>query len=70
MALTSFLKHLRVLEGAGVIVTQKAGRVRMVRLNPDRMAQAADWFRDRRALWDGRRDQPGRLLAQTPETPS
>ena len=70
MALTSFLKHLRVLEDAGIVATQKAGRVRMVQLNPDRMAQAADWFRDRRALWDGRLDQLGRLLAQTPETPS
>jgi DNA-binding transcriptional ArsR family regulator len=67
MALTSFLKHLRVLEAAGVVATEKAGRVRMVRLNPKRMAEAADWFRDRRALWDGRLDRLGELLAQPPE---
>ena len=73
MALTSFLKHLRVLEAAGVVATQKAGRVRMVRLNPARMVEAADWFRDRRALWDGRLDRLDRLgsvLAQPPETPT
>jgi DNA-binding transcriptional ArsR family regulator len=69
MALTSFLKHLRVLEGAGVIATQKTGRVRMVRLNPDRMAQAAEWFRDRRGLWEGRLDNLGDLLATRPATP-
>jgi DNA-binding transcriptional ArsR family regulator len=70
MALTSFLKHLRVLESAGVISTQKAGRVRMVRLNPARMSQAAEWFRDRHALWDGRLDRLGELLAQPPESPT
>ena len=67
MALTSFLKHLRVLEAAGVVATQKAGRVRMVRLNPDRMAQASDWFRDRKAFWDGRLDRLGQLMDK--ETP-
>ena len=70
MALTSFLKHLRVLEAAGVIATEKAGRVRMVRLNPARMVQAADWFRDRRGMWDGRLDRLGQLMAQTRETPT
>ena len=70
MALTSFLKHLRVLEAAGVVATQKAGRVRMVRLNPVRMVEAADWFGDRRALWDGRLDRLGSVLAQPPETPT
>jgi DNA-binding transcriptional ArsR family regulator len=67
MALTSFLKHLRVLEAAGVIATQKSGRVRMVRLNPDRMAQAAVWFRDRCCLWEGRLDRLGKLLENPAE---
>ena len=43
------------------------GRVRMVRLNPARMAQAADWFRDRATLWDGRLDRLGQLMDK--ETP-
>jgi len=64
LAVTFFLKYLRVLEAAGVVVTEKAGRVRMVRLNPERMAQAADWFRDRRAFWDGRLDRLARLPDQ------
>ena len=67
MALTSFLKHLRVLEAAGVVVTEKPGRVRMVRLNPGRMGQAADWFRDRASLWEGRLDRLGQLMDK--ETP-
>lgn len=64
MALTSFLKHLRVLEEAGVIESEKTGRVRMVRLNPPRLGQAADWFRDRAGLWQGRLDRLGSLLNQ------
>jgi len=65
LAVTSFLRQLRVLEAAGVAGTEKAGRVRMVRLNPKRMAQAADWFRDRRAFWDGRLDRLARLPDQS-----
>lgn len=64
LAVTFFLKHLRVLEAADVAVTKKAGRLRTVRLNPERMAQAADWFRDRRAFWDGRLDRLARLPDQ------
>lgn len=43
------------------------GRVRMVRLNPARMGQAADRFRDRASLWDGRLDRLGQLVNK--ETP-
>jgi DNA-binding transcriptional ArsR family regulator len=63
MALPSFLKHVRVLEDAGLVATEKSGRVRRVRLNRARLAQAADWFRDRAALWEGRMDRLGALLA-------
>lgn len=69
MALTSFLKHLRVLEQAGVVATEKTGRVRMVRLVPARLSQASDWFGDRKGLWEGRMDRLESLLSQ-PEAPA
>jgi DNA-binding transcriptional ArsR family regulator len=54
MALPSFMKHIAVLEAAGLVTTQKAGRQRFVRLNGARLKAAHDWFADRRALWSGR----------------
>lgn len=65
MALPSFLKHIKVLQGAGLVVTAKDGRVRTVTLNPDRIADAAAWFRDRRALWGGRMDRLEAFLGNT-----
>lgn len=38
MSLPGFLKHVRVLETAGLVTTRKEGRVRTCRLNADRLA--------------------------------
>ena len=48
MALPAFLKHLRVLEAAGAIATEKHGRTRICRLRPDGFGQAEDWLAQRR----------------------
>lgn len=57
IGLPTFLKHLKVLEGAGLIVSDKAGRVRTCRLQPGRLAGAETWLNEQRALWDGRADR-------------
>ena len=44
MALPSFAQHLRVLEDAGLIVTEKRGRSRWCRLAQWRINEAADWL--------------------------
>jgi DNA-binding transcriptional ArsR family regulator len=62
MALPSFLKHIRVLEAADLVVTRKVGRVRKVAIAPNKLAQAGKWFLDRRALWDRRLDRLARYL--------
>lgn len=67
MALPSFLKHLKVLEEAGAVSSEKQGRVRMVRLNQTRLDEAARWFLDRRRYWDGRLDRLESLLSQPDE---
>jgi DNA-binding transcriptional ArsR family regulator len=54
MALPSFMKHIVILEAAGLVTTEKAGRQRFVRLNAARLKAAHDWFADRRALWTRR----------------
>ena len=51
MAMPSFLQHLSVLEDAGLIVTEKVGRVRLCRVPPGATAAAEDWLsRQRRRL--------------------
>lgn len=50
MALTSFMKHLRVLEAAGWITTSKTGRVRTCTLVVDRFADVGAWIYGYRAL--------------------
>lgn len=57
MALPSFMEHLKVLEASGLVVTEKVGRVRTVRLVPKQLKRAADWLETQRAMWEQRLDQ-------------
>jgi DNA-binding transcriptional ArsR family regulator len=57
MALPSFLEHLKVLEGCGLVTSTKTGRVRTYRLAPDRLRQAEDWLSHQRQIWERRLDQ-------------
>ena len=57
MALPSFLQHLRVLESHGLVQSQKVGRVRTVRIVPERLAPAARWLREQKRVWETRLDQ-------------
>src|SRR5919106_4764947 len=43
MALPSFVQHLRVLEGCGLVRSRKTGRVRTYRLAPQRFRLAGGW---------------------------
>lgn len=64
MAGPSFLKHLRVLEGAGLITSRKAGRVRTVELAPGAMRSVEDWVRAHRKTWENRLDALGTFLEE------
>ncbi len=56
MALPTFLRHIRVLEDVGLVISEKRGRVRTCRLNPDRLAAAETCIGDIRTLWTRRLD--------------
>jgi DNA-binding transcriptional ArsR family regulator len=58
----SFLKHLRVLECAGLIRTHKKGRIRTARLEPDALQWVEDWVARRRGEWERRLDDLGDFL--------
>jgi DNA-binding transcriptional ArsR family regulator len=56
MTLTGMKKHVGVLEQAGLVVTQKVGRVRTCRLGRRGLEDAAGWIEQHRQLWDARFD--------------
>lgn len=56
MTLQAVRKHLSVLEGAGVVKSEKRGRVRTCRLDPEPLEVAMAWLADRKALWSARLD--------------
>ncbi|OWU84813.1 ArsR family transcriptional regulator [Oceanicola sp. 22II-s10i] len=62
MALPSFMGHLRKLEAAGLIETEKTGRVRSCTLNPAAFTPAFDWLEEQRAMWSGRLDRLDALV--------
>jgi DNA-binding transcriptional ArsR family regulator len=57
MTLTGMKKHVRVLERAGLVTTQKVGRVRTCRLGPRRLDEEAAWIDRFRQLWVARFDE-------------
>lgn len=57
------LQHLRVLESAGLVRSEKTGRVRTCRIEPTALLQAERWITDRRATWESRLDRLGTYLA-------
>lgn len=57
MALPSFMKHLRLLEACGLIVSEKAGRIRTCRLVPERLGAVSDWLAEQHRIWEGRTDR-------------
>ena len=57
MALPTFMAHLGKLERAGLIRTEKAGRVRRVALVPGAFAPATSWLEEQRRLWEARLDR-------------
>lgn len=57
MALPSLMQHLQMLEGCGLIRTEKVGRVRTCRLEPHAMDAATEWIARQRAVWEARFDR-------------
>lgn len=57
MALPSFMQHLKVLEGSGLVRSEKRGRVRTYSLAPERLRQVESWTERTRTLWEERLDR-------------
>lgn len=57
MALPSLLKHVRVLERSGLVSSEKRGRVRTCRIEPDALQATEAWLRRHISAWEERLDR-------------
>jgi DNA-binding transcriptional ArsR family regulator len=64
MTLTGMKKHVGVLEKAGLVTTQKVGRVRTCRLGPRRLEEETAWLESYRRRWDERFDELDRVVEE------
>src|ERR1700677_4729604 len=64
MTLTGMKKHVCVLERAGLVTTEKVGRVRTCRLGLRRLEQEAAWIESYRQLWAARFDELDRVVEE------
>jgi DNA-binding transcriptional ArsR family regulator len=62
MSLTGMKKHVRVLEEAELVTTEKVGRARRCSLGPQRLEDAQTWIDDYRTMLDDRLDRLGELV--------
>jgi DNA-binding transcriptional ArsR family regulator len=67
ITLAAVIQHLQILEESGLIHTEKVGRVRTCRVEPEGLSAAEQWIADRRTLWEQRLDRLGELLAEEEE---
>ena len=64
MTLTGMKKHVGVLEQAGLVTTEKVGRVRTCKLGLRRLEEEAAWIEKYRQLWDARFDALDRVVEE------
>jgi DNA-binding transcriptional ArsR family regulator len=64
MTLTGMRKHVRVLEHAGLVTTQKVGRVRTCMLGSRRLEEERGWMEGYRELWDARFEELDKVVEE------
>ena len=64
MTLTGMKKHVGVLEQAGLVTTEKVGRVRTCRLGMRRLEEEAAWIESYRQLWAARFDELDKIVEE------
>ncbi|MGH9423032.1 MAG: ArsR/SmtB family transcription factor [Thermoanaerobaculia bacterium] len=64
MTLTGMKKHVGALEQAGLVTTEKVGRVRTCKLGPRRLAEETAWIERYCQLWDARFDELDKVVEE------
>jgi DNA-binding transcriptional ArsR family regulator len=65
MSLPAAMLHLKVLEESGLVKSQKVGRVRTCRIEPQMLSQAERWVAERRQMWERNLDRLGAYLDES-----
>ena len=68
MTLTGMKKHVQILEDAGLVKTEKVGRVRVCSLGPRRLDDETAWIEHYRQMLEARLDRLGEFLERTKGT--
>jgi DNA-binding transcriptional ArsR family regulator len=64
MTLTGMKKHVGVLEHAGLVTTEKIGRVRTCKIGPRRLEEEMAWIEKYRQLWAARFDELDKVVEE------
>jgi DNA-binding transcriptional ArsR family regulator len=64
MSLSAVVQQLRLLEASGLVRTEKTGRVRICRIEPEALRTAEGWIAERRATWERRLDRLANYLGE------
>jgi DNA-binding transcriptional ArsR family regulator len=70
MSLPAAMQHLAVLESAGLVKSEKVGRVRTCSIDSGALSLAERWINLRRTQWERRLDRLGSYLAKLPKEES
>lgn len=68
ISLTGVKKHVRILEGAELVTTEKRGRTRYCRLGPHQLEDVSQWIETYRRGWDTRFDRLDQVLERKKES--
>jgi len=64
MTLAGMMKHVGILEQAGLVTTEKVGRVRTCKLGAHRLEAEAAWLERHRQIWEARFDALDKVVEQ------
>lgn len=67
MTLSAVVQHLAVLEASGIVRSEKLGRVRTCRIEPEALSLVELWVNERRTNWERKLDRLGEFLAAAPQ---
>ena len=69
ISLPGLLKHVRILQEADLVITEKQGRTRQCRLGSEHLDDAAQWIQTYQRRWEGRLDRLGSYLERQKGAP-
>lgn len=64
VTLAAVVQHLQILERSGLVRSEKIGRTRTCRLEPQALRTVEQWIQSRRSEWERRLDRLGNLLTE------